>query len=212
VHKDRGAVWSPEGDRILFYSTRAGGWDFWTVRADGSELRRLTDLGEAAPSAWSPNGREVTVALQNRTLFQVDASRLATLENATRFELPAPLRGLIPGAWSPDGRYLGGAEIDEKWRIQSVGALNPGKGVYRPSDLPVGDKIFWAFGGWLPDSRHFVARGDGVIALVDAETGRWRELAAEKRTLGPLSPSRDGRTLAVEVESVDGDVWLFDRE
>jgi len=212
VHKDRGAVWSPEGDRVLLYSTRAGGWDFWTVRADGSELRRLTDLGEAAPAAWTPDGREVTLALQNRTLYQIDASRLASPESASRFALPEPLQGFIPRAWSADGRYLGGSEIDERWGLRSVGALEPASGVYRASDLPLSDKIFWSFGGWLPDARRYVARGARMIALVDAATGRWRALATDDRTLGPISLSRDGRTLLVEVESVDGDVWLFDRE
>jgi TolB protein len=65
--------WSPDGKWIAFTSDRDtkrarwdGGWEFiqstalYIVRADGSSLRRLTELGGYAGSPrWSPDGRRI---------------------------------------------------------------------------------------------------------------------------------------------------------
>ena len=45
---------------IAFASARAGNFEIYTARADGSRLRRMTHNGAAdtAPS-WSPDGRRI---------------------------------------------------------------------------------------------------------------------------------------------------------
>jgi TolB protein len=40
---DRWASWSPHGSWIVFASTRGGNSDIYILRADGTELRRLTN-------------------------------------------------------------------------------------------------------------------------------------------------------------------------
>ena len=91
---------------------------------------------------------------------------------------------------------------------------SPRVGTYRRSQLPIADATwldaYWKFAGWLPDSRHYVAAGRDQIALVDVETGAWRGLqAVDKRRL-LVSISGDGRTLLVEQEVVDGDLWMLE--
>jgi Tol biopolymer transport system component len=50
-------VWSPRGDRIAFCSFRDGDYDIYTVRPDGSELRKLTNShSNDAHPIWSPDG------------------------------------------------------------------------------------------------------------------------------------------------------------
>jgi Tol biopolymer transport system component len=50
-------VWSPRGDRIAFCSFRDGDFDIYTVRPDGSELRKLTNShSNDAHPIWSPDG------------------------------------------------------------------------------------------------------------------------------------------------------------
>ncbi len=118
------------------------------------------------------------------------------------------------GDWSGSGDRLGGTEVDSNRRPVSIGALDPKTRSYRRSQLPIADApwsdAFWKFAGWLPDSRHYVAAGRDQIALVDVETGAWRGLQAiDKRRL-QVSLSRDGRTLLVEQEVVDGDLWMLE--
>ena len=54
--KDRGPLWDPAGERLAFYSTRGGKWDFWSIRVDGSDLRQLTALGEVNRAAGRRTG------------------------------------------------------------------------------------------------------------------------------------------------------------
>ncbi|MGP8235552.1 MAG: TolB family protein [Limisphaerales bacterium] len=50
-------VWSPRGDLIAFCSLRGGDFDIYTVRPDGTEVRKLTDShSNDAHPIWSPDG------------------------------------------------------------------------------------------------------------------------------------------------------------
>jgi len=51
--------WSPKGDSIV-YTMRAGTHDLWSIRVDGSNLRRLTSgPGDNQGATWAPNGRHL---------------------------------------------------------------------------------------------------------------------------------------------------------
>lgn len=45
--------WSPDGRHIVFASSRAGTYDLYTMRADGTEVRRLTRGGDCYTPDWS---------------------------------------------------------------------------------------------------------------------------------------------------------------
>jgi len=50
-------AWSPDDERILFTSDRDGDFDLYTVRADGTQLERLTNVpGVDAHSTWCAKG------------------------------------------------------------------------------------------------------------------------------------------------------------
>jgi TolB protein len=54
--------WSPDGSRIAYASDETGRSEIWIVRADGSNPRRLTDVGRDHSAFWpsfSANGRSV---------------------------------------------------------------------------------------------------------------------------------------------------------
>jgi len=50
-------MWSPRGDLISFCSFRDGDFDIYTIRTDGTNVRKLTNShGNDAHPAWSPDG------------------------------------------------------------------------------------------------------------------------------------------------------------
>jgi WD40 repeat protein len=51
------AGWSPDGARIVFTSLDAGREDVYTVRPDGTDVRRLTTDGISFGATWTPDGR-----------------------------------------------------------------------------------------------------------------------------------------------------------
>jgi Tol biopolymer transport system component len=56
-HYDNFPQWRPHGDVILFTSDRDGRFELYTIRPDGTDLKRLTNVaGSNAHSAWSPDG------------------------------------------------------------------------------------------------------------------------------------------------------------
>ena len=50
-----GPTWSPDGNRLAFYSDRDGGWSIYVMGADGSDGVRLTpgNSNDQVP-AWRP--------------------------------------------------------------------------------------------------------------------------------------------------------------
>ena len=58
-HYDNFPQWSPKGDSIMFTSDRAGDFQIFTMRLDGTGIRQLTNEGINAHSVWSPDGEWV---------------------------------------------------------------------------------------------------------------------------------------------------------
>jgi nucleoid-associated protein YgaU len=53
-------AWSLTGDQIVYQSSKAGSWDLYVVKADGTGLRQLTaDPGIEGLPAWSPDSQWV---------------------------------------------------------------------------------------------------------------------------------------------------------
>ena len=60
THYDNFPKWSPKGDVIMFTTDRDDDWELYTIRPDGTGLRRLTNSpGNDAHSIWSDDGEWV---------------------------------------------------------------------------------------------------------------------------------------------------------
>jgi len=60
---DNFPLWSPRGDLIMFARLSGGTYDVYTIRPDGSSLKRLTNgSGNDAHMAWSPDGEYIAFA------------------------------------------------------------------------------------------------------------------------------------------------------
>jgi Tol biopolymer transport system component len=112
--EDYGAVWSPDGKRLAFVSTRDGDREVFVMNADGRNVRQLTSntttedgapVNDQAP-AWSPDGTRIAFASTRDGgepeiyVMSADGSnqvRLTTTEVWVSDHTPA---------WSPDGQYI----------------------------------------------------------------------------------------------------------
>jgi len=131
AYEDAGPKFSPRGDVILFASDRnnaRGHHDLYTIKVDGSNLKRLTyGANNAYSRSWSPDGRRIVfnsqVGLNARDpgygelrIIDADGRHQRTLTRFTRnlrFKpinpvpgKPPALRGDVTPAWSPDGKSV----------------------------------------------------------------------------------------------------------
>jgi TolB protein len=103
---DEDPVWSPDGARIAFASTRfqRGNIDIYVMNADGSSPVRLTD--DPAPDqdpAWAADGRSVFFTSERDGRGEIYR---VWLDSRKVDRLTAGLDRAIMPATSPDGRYL----------------------------------------------------------------------------------------------------------
>lgn len=60
---DNFPLWSPRGDLIMFSRQAEGDYEIYTIKPDGTGLRRLThSRGNDAHMAWSPDGEHIVFA------------------------------------------------------------------------------------------------------------------------------------------------------
>ena len=111
------SIWSPDGTRIVFTSTRTGGGDLYEKLASGAEMEHLLVQSPdvKTPSSWSADGRFVlfhsTDPQTSSDLWAVEAGEHTAGragEGPARSPyvlLKSPARE-IWGAISPDGRWM----------------------------------------------------------------------------------------------------------
>jgi Tol biopolymer transport system component len=95
---------------IAFTSDRDGDYDIWTMRADGSHLRKLTkDRQEDHCPSWSPDGRWIAFTRRNVHLADLFVMRA----DGSHVRRVLKLRGAETcPRWSPDGNRLAFVRMD----------------------------------------------------------------------------------------------------
>jgi TolB protein len=78
---DNFPLWSPRGDLIMFSRQAAGASEIYTLKPDGSGVKRLTNTGgNDAHQGWSPDGTQIVFA----------SSRMGFKDEATYTDAPQP--------------------------------------------------------------------------------------------------------------------------
>ncbi len=220
-HRDRVPRWSPDGSRIAFYSNRSGKYEIWSVKPDGSELERLTDLRDRPTRypIWSPDGKRLLFSSPGATGFLIDPET-AWAEQTPEVLPPYPSERseFVPQDWSPDGESLVGY-------LQSRSGVRSGIAIYSLATRGFEELLdFGTAPVWLPDSRRilFIGLGpnrardpahyepDFKIFVVDRRTKEFRQiLALPGDSIDAPALSRDGRKLVLVRLSVDSDIWML---
>jgi Tol biopolymer transport system component len=198
---------SPDGERIAFYSTRDGGGLFVMGRT-GEAPRNLADAGTA--SSWSPDGKEIVYATAsasdpvNRTTLS--SLRIVGVETgASRLLLQAD--GMHP-AWSPNGRYIAywglTSEEGDTVRARDIWVIAATGGA--PWRITNDVAVDWC-PQWSPDGRflYFASDRGGTMNLwriamnPDSGHAAGREpepLATPAPFIADLKVANDGRHIA----------------
>jgi TolB protein len=100
---DNVPLWSPRGDLIMFSRQAGGDYEIYTVKPDGSGVRRLTfSRGNDAHMAWSPEGDEIAFV----------STRMGFKDEMTYTDAPQPYGELfVMRADGSDVRQL----TDNQW-------------------------------------------------------------------------------------------------
>jgi Tol biopolymer transport system component len=206
VHAMGGLSWAPDG-RIAYASLAGGGWDIWTMNADGSGQKQLTtDAGKNASPAVSSDGRHVVFVSDRTGAFHIwrmniDGSDPVQLTNGDGENVPTI---------SPDGRWVVYTSVSDwtLWKVPTDGG--------EPIKLTEGNSRWPAVspdGKWIAYFR--VGKSSNAkyeIAVVPFEGGQHTKIFdLGQREPGSLdvrwTPDGKALTFVSDQEGVS-DIWI----
>jgi serine/threonine-protein kinase len=200
-------VWTPDGTRLAINLAEAGARNLFTMPSEGGEPERL-DRSPAlqAPSAWSPDGRQlVFVQSGNVYLWSQDADPAVRPLLATEFlERHADL--------SPDGRWLAYVS-NETGRSEVYVASFPGLEIKRPVSARGGVEPAWSGDGrTLAFLEPLTREGQGYRVVAAAVTTGDSFSSGPPRELFEVPWYSGGLLRRAYDVSADGQRFLFTRE
>ena len=202
--RDRGARWSPSGDRIAFDSDRGGRREIWMVSTTGGPPRLMASaaVSDSIHPVWSPDGDRLAYTVTGVGGFVIEVSETSPAPE------PDALPGMVspgdvfaPWSWSGDGQSLAGT-------ADGIVIYSFSSRTYRRltdfGQSPV----------WMPDGRHVLFMDENRILLADALDGTWKVFMAGP--LGQLLPSlgisADGSSAYYSLAVAASDIWLIDMD
>ena len=222
-YRDRFAHWSPKGDLIAFFSNRGGKYEVYTIRPDGSDLRKRAycDFELLAPT-WSPDATKLVCFGGKDRSYIVDLSdSLASPQRGTVTLLPPMTRPggyFVPMSWTSHGDQIaGGIEAASTGKFLGLAGYSPTTGKYisyltftQPQDLVVpewlddGRRLIYAMGMEGNELRIFdtVQRVERKIETPPVAKGEWRTYNLADR----------GAAIFEIAGTFNVDVWLADVE
>ncbi len=210
-YRDRGPAWSPDGQRIAFYSNRdEGRYQVFTIRPDGSGITQLTKEKKKGTwyPFWSPDGKRIAFPDgTNSYLLDVESGAARKAEPLPPF--PEQGRWFQVSGWSPDGRWL----VGEGGVVASGVGADSGVVLYSIADRKYtrlsdrGTKPLW-----LSEGRFLFIDGlSRALSLLDraAKTSRVVVPAPTGAEIIDYALSHDRRALCVLTSNDEGDIWTL---
>jgi Tol biopolymer transport system component len=170
VANERGVRWSPDGNRILYFSAKQGeSMHVFTMGPDGSAVRPVTTEVPAGGASWlypqwAPSGDRLAAFVLGNDSYLLEPVGAGTWRHVALPRVGANKEAFAPGAWSHDGRRIVGVTD----RTNELVVYDIDRGTYDESGL----QGFGTQGGfaWLPDGRRILSAQAGNIVMVDLST------------------------------------------
>jgi Tol biopolymer transport system component len=175
-------AWSPDGDRLVYQSDRAGHWDIWIIDAEGGDPRALTQDAHADyQPTWSPDGRWIAF-VSRRGDSELHVRPADGIE--TRSDVALVTATLILGPeWSSDGRWL----YFTSDRSSTASAMNVWRARFDPTSRTLGTAERVTLSD-ASDVDVTVGRGDACLAFSTAQfTPNIWELEVASGRLRPIT-------------------------
>ena len=99
---------SPDGTKVVFFSTREGNAFLYIVNVDGTGLEKITTGGGDVSPRWSPDGTKISFS-RSGSLYTIDATggdETLVMQSSSGDDTPPCRAGAFVGGWSPSGESL----------------------------------------------------------------------------------------------------------
>jgi Tol biopolymer transport system component len=197
--------WSPDGQRLLFFSFREGNAEVYVMSADGTGVRNLTENpGQDFDAVWSPDGARIlfTSLRDNQReiyVMNADGSGQTNLTNNPAEDAYSE--------WSPDGSLI--LFQSDRDGNQELYVMKPdGTEVSRLTNHPGYDGHPY----WSPDQQYiaFISDRDGNLELYRIRANGSDSTRLTNNTAQDMYPSwsPDGTLLAFMTDR-DGDFEIY---
>jgi TolB protein len=90
--------WSPKGDKIAFARQEEGGFHIYTIRPDGTDLKRITREGSNENPSWAPDGRHIAFASRRGGSYDI---YIMTADGGGPWRVTTSESNETEPAWSP---------------------------------------------------------------------------------------------------------------
>jgi serine/threonine protein kinase len=197
-----GGVWSPDGSKIIFSSSRKGRDDLYWKPASGAGEEELlyADDRNKTPTSWSRDGKFLMYYTFGDPQTGWDLWALPLERERKPLPFLKTRFAEDEAVFSPDGRWVA-FESDESGRYEVYIATFPNSGGKRQVSLAGGSSAHWRADG---KEMYYIAPG-GRLMAADVDTrGSELEIDAVRPLFGPV-PFGNGYQYAV---SGDGQHFL----
>jgi Tol biopolymer transport system component len=200
-------LWSPDGSKIAFESTRDGDFEVYVMNTDGSGQVNVTNApGTAdAPDDWSPDGSRIVItrgwgAEGEVFVVNADGSEPVNLTDSPGFDGAAD--------WSPDGSKI--AFTSDRSGTDEIYVMNPDGSDVAGLTTATPEEAFWPV--WSPDGTKiaFSSEQDGTreIYVMNADGSGVLNLTDSPSFDGEPAWSPDGSKLAFTTNR-DGNYEIY---
>jgi Tol biopolymer transport system component len=193
-----GARVSPDGNRVVYYSDRAGNFDLWLLDRTTGQHRQLTDhpADDRLPD-WSADGEEIVFMSDRDGLVRlwIVQTETGVVRRLTDHTLPwstHSAKGQGGPRWSPDGSVIGYLAPEEG---NAIWLVRPDGSDRRPSRV----RGALSFGWYLDAQRVVYTRrapdGSGLVELRVAHLGTGEDHLLRAGAIAEVAVSPEGSAL-----------------